>query len=183
VGSRSTPIVKNDVTVGTVRDRVWRSNAHPNRYIFGMKVVMNANQWDPSGASFNVNDLARRLRPHAFAKAAYFLGNSSKALTAVGRTEFGLNEYEDDQPERNNTWVDFRVDANAADPSGVSSATSPWVLVKTRAPEGYAVQDFGVRMLNSDFPDATSSVEVFVPGFQPKGVPADEDDDDEGDDD
>ena len=183
VGSRSTPIVKNDVTVGTLYDKVWRNGAHPNRYIFGMKVVMNADQWDPSGLAFNVNDLARRLRPHAFAQGAYYLGDSSKALIAVGRTAQGLNEYEDDQPERDNSWVDFRVDANAAETSGVSSASSPWVLVKTRAPEGYAVQSFGARVLNSDFPNPSSSVEVFVPGFQPNGVPADEGDDDEGDDD
>ncbi len=126
MGSRSTPIIKNDVTVGTLRDKVWRNNAHPNRYIFGMKVIMNADQWDPTGAAFNVNDLARRLRPHAFAEAAYLLGNSSKALIAVGRTALGLNEYEEgEQPERDNTWVDFRVDANAAESSGVSSAASP----------------------------------------------------------
>jgi hypothetical protein len=183
VGSRSTPIVKNGVTVGTLYDKVWRSGAHPNRYIFGAKVTMNANQWDPTGVAFNVNDLARRLRPHAFARAAYYLDDSTKALIAAGRTDLGLNEYEEEQPERNNTWVDFRVDANAADPSGVSSASSPWVLVKTRAPEGYDVQSFGIRVLNSDFPNPSSSVEVFVAGFQPNGVPADEDDDDEGDDD
>ncbi len=133
VSSRSTPIVKNDITIGTLHDRVWRNSAHPHRYIFGLRVVMNAAQWDPSGLAFNVNDLARRLRPHAFAKAAYFMGGSSKALIAAGRTGQGLNEYEGAQPERDNTWVDFRVDANAADPSGVSSAESPWVLVKTRA--------------------------------------------------
>src|SRR5690349_1047249 len=35
VGSRSTPLVKNDITIGTAYDRVWRSSSHPNRYIFG----------------------------------------------------------------------------------------------------------------------------------------------------
>ncbi len=118
MGSRSAPIVKNSITVGTLYDRVWRNDNHPKRYIFGMKVVMNADQWDPSGLAFNVNDLARRLRPHAFAQGAYYLDTSSKALIAVGRTQFGLNEYDEEQPERDNTWVDFRVDANAAEPSG-----------------------------------------------------------------
>jgi len=185
VGSRSTPIVKNDVTVGTLYDKVWRHKTRPNRYVFGMKVTMNSNQWDPTGLSFNVNDLARRLRPNAFARAAYYLDGSSKALIAVGRTGLGLNEYDEEQPERDNTWVDFRVDANAAEPSGSSSASSPWVLVRTRAPAGYEVHPFGVRILNSDFPNPSSSVDVFVPGFQPNGVPPpdDDDDDDEGDED
>lgn len=184
VGSRSTPIVKNGVTIGTMYDKVWQSDNHPNRYIFGMKVTMNANRWDPSRAAFNVNDLARRLRPHAFARAAYYLDDSTKALIAVGRTALGLNEYEEEQPERDNTWADFRVDANANDPDGVSSPSSPWVLVKTRAPAGYDEQPFALRVLNSDFPNPSSSAEVFVPGFQPNGVPeGDDDDDDEGDDD
>ncbi len=185
VGSRSVPIVKNDVTVGTFYDKVWRSGAHPNRYIFGMKVVMNAEQWDPSGLAFNVNDLSRRLRPHAFARAAYYLDGASKALIAAGRTSLGLNEYEEEQPERDNTWVDFRVDANAAEPVGSSSAASPWVLVKTRAPQGYALQPFGARVLSSDFEAVSDSVDVFVPSYQPNGVPAgeDDDDDDEGDED
>ncbi len=133
--------------------------------------------------SFNANDLARRLRPHAFAQAAYYLGDSTKALIAVGPHGQGLNEYEEEQPERDNSWVDFRVDANAAEPSGTSSASSPWVLVKTRAPTGYAVQPFGARILNSDTDQPSHSVEVFVPSYQPNGVPLGEDDDDEGDDD
>ena len=181
VGSRSTPIVKNDVTVGTVHDRVWRSNAQPNRYIFGMRVVMNADQWDPSGLAFNVNDLSRRLRPHAPAFGAYQLGGATKALISVGRTSFGLNEFDGAQPPRDNSWVDFRIDANAADPDGLSSPKSPWLLFRTRAPDGYAVQPFGVRVLNSDFPSISNSVEVFVPGYQPNGVPADDGGGDDGD--
>ena len=40
-------------------------------------------------------------------------------------------------------------------------------LVKTRAPQGYEVAPFGVRVLNSDFPNLSSSTVVFVAGFQP----------------
>lgn len=171
VGSRAAPIVKNDVRVGTLYDKVWRSSSDPDLYIFGLKVTVNNSQWDPSGAAFNVNDLARRLRPRAPAAGAYFMDGATKALINVGRTNEGLNEYTGAQPDRDNTWVDFRVDANAADPDGQNSPNSPWVLVKTRAPKGYAVNSFGVRVLNSDFPSISSSVEVFVPGYQPNGVP------------
>ena len=180
VGSRSTPIVKNDVRVGTLYDKVWRSSSDPNYYIFGMKVTVNTSQWDPSGQAFNVNDLARRLRLHAPASGAYFMDGSTKALLKVGRTNEGLNEYTGTQPDRDNTWVDFRVDANAADPDGTNSPNSPWVLVQTRAPKGYAVNDFGARVLNSDFATVSDSVEVFVPSYQPNGVPPP---DDGGDDD
>ncbi len=50
------------------------------------------------------------------------------------------------------------------------------MLVKTRAPKGYEVAPFGARILNSDFALPTGSVEVFVPSYQPKGVPESEED-------
>ncbi len=128
--------MKNDITVGTLYDRIWRNDSHPKRYILGMRVVLNAISGIQLGSSFNVNDLARRLRPHAFAQAGLFHGLFDEGADRRRPHASGLNEYEEEQPERDNTWVDFRVDANAAEPSGTSSAASPWVLVKTRAPTG-----------------------------------------------
>ncbi len=59
--------MKNDVTVGTFYDKVWRNNSHPKppppAHIFGMRIVLNADQWDPSGLSFNANDLVSPAAP------------------------------------------------------------------------------------------------------------------------
>lgn len=181
VASRSAPLIVNDVTVGTVFDKVWRSSANPKRYIFGTRVVLNTNQWDSSGASFNVNDLFRQTLPHKAVHVAYHLGGATKALQVAGRTVQGLNEFDGAQPDRDNTWVDFRVDANAADPDGLSSPKSPWVLTKTRAPTGFALNALGLRVLNSDVANPFDSVELFTSGYQPNGVPPPDDDDDDGD--
>lgn len=183
VASRSAPLIYNDVIIGTLYEKVWRKALQPKLYIFGMRVVMNDEQWDASGKAFNVNDLFRQTLPNRRVSIAYYQADATKALRRSGRTVQGLNEYEGDEPERNNTWVDFRVDVNAADPDGVSSPKSPWLLTKTRAPAGIVLNALGIRVLNSDVPDILDAVEFFTAGYQPDGVPPPEDDDDDDDED
>lgn len=183
VASRSAPLVKNEIVVGTVYDRVWKSG---QQYIFGMRVQLNADAYDLTGLSFNVNDLFRQLLEEQPAAVAYVMGPSTKALKKAGRTlqglkepdpqeeeeegeegEGGEEEEESNQPIRNNAWVDFRIDANAAEPNGPSSASSPWLLLKTKAPSGYSVKPFAIRALNSDFADTSEHVEVYLSGYAP----------------
>jgi hypothetical protein len=171
VASRSAPLIYNDIEIGTVYERVWRNDAKPKLYIFGTRLTMNANQWDSSGAAFNVNDVFRQTRPRKAVSVAYFLDGAIKALHAAGRTVQGLNEYEEDEPARDNTWVGFRIDANAADPDGTSSASSPWLLTKTRAPTGIELNALGLRVLNSDVADIFNAVDFYTASYQPVGVP------------
>jgi hypothetical protein len=183
VAARSAPLIYNDIEIGTVSERVWRNVAKPKLYIFGVRVIMNSNQWDSSGSAFNVNDLFRQTRPGKAVSVAYFLDGATEALHEAGRTVQGLNEFEGDEPERDNTWVDFRIDANAADPDGTSSARSPWLLTKTRAPTGISLNALGLRVLNSDVADPFDAVDFYTTSYQPNGVPPPEDDDDDDDDD
>ncbi|WP_085316507.1 hypothetical protein [Derxia lacustris] len=167
VAARSTPIVKNEVTIGTLHDRVWRRG---DAYIFGARVQLNAEPWDLSGLAFNLNDLARQLLPDEPAAIAWRPAGpqARKALLAAGRTALGLNEYEGRQPERDNGWVDFRIDVNAAEPEGDSSPSSPWLQLLTRAPAGFSVQPFAFRLLNSDLDDPENQrTEIFLSGYQP----------------
>lgn len=179
VASRSAPLMYNEVVIGTLHEKVWRDNDRPDAYIFGMRLVMNAEQWDSSGLAFNVNDVFRQTLPGRRVSVAYVLDGALKRLQRAGRTVQGLNEYEGPQPERDNTWVDFRVDVNAADPDGVSSAASPWLLARTKAPDGIVINDLGIRVLNSDFEDPFSAVAFFTPGYQPVGVPPPPDEEEE----
>ena len=179
VASRSAPLIYNDIEIGTVNERVWRNVEQPKLYIFGVRVVMNANPWDSSGTAFNVNDLFRQTLPGKAVSVAYFLDGASDSLHEAGRTVQGLNELEGDEPERDNTWVDFRIEANAADPDGTSSAQSPWLLTKTRAPTGISLNALGLRVLNSDVADPLDAVDFYTTSYQPNGVPPPEDDDEE----
>jgi hypothetical protein len=185
IAARSAPLIYNDVTVGMAYERVWRQQSNPKVHVFGLRIVMNANEWDSSGAAFNVNDLFRQAKPGKKVSVAYFLDGATKPLHEAGRTIQGLNEYEEDEPERDNAWVDFRVDVNAAELVGPSSASSPWLLMKTRAPDGVESNPFGLRVLNSDFEDAFNLIDFFTASYQPLGVPPpdDDDDDDEEEDD
>ncbi|WP_028312715.1 hypothetical protein [Derxia gummosa] len=167
VASRSTPIIKNEVTIGTLHDRVWRLGP---AYVFGTRVQLNAEPWDLSGLAFNLNDLARQVLPDEPVVIAYRQDRPAarKALIAAGRTFLGLNEYEGRQPGRDNGWVDFRIDVNAAEPEGTSSPSSPWLYVLTRAPAGHAVKPFAFRLLSSDVEDPeTERTELYLPGYQP----------------
>ena len=179
VAARSAPLIYNDIEIGTVNERVWRNVEQPNLYIFGVRVIMNANPWDSSGTAFNVNDLFRQTRPGKAVSVAYFLDGATDALHEAGRTVQGLNEFEGDEPERDNLWVDFRIDANAADPDGTSSAQSPWLLTKTRAPTGIALNALGLRVLNSDVSELLDAVDFYTTSYQPNGVPPPEDDEEE----
>lgn len=168
VASRSAPILINEVVIGTQFERVWRKVSNPKIVILGVRLVMNAEQWDDSGKAFNVNDLIRQVRRNAGVEVAYFSSGSPtpKALQYAGRTNLGLNEYVEEQPERNNAWVDFRIDANAAELAGPSRAASPWLLLKTRAPVGVALQDFAIRLLNSENPERDQN-SIPAAGYQP----------------
>lgn len=160
VASRSQPVIINGITVGTQQERVYRRPG-TNLYIFGVRLQMNADQWDETGAAFNVNDVFRQVRTDKDVEVAYNVANAgARALKRAGRSFAGLNEEE--QGERNNAWVDFRIDANA----GEGSAWSPWLLTKTRAPEGYALQDFALRLLNSEN-EAVDQNSIYALGYQP----------------
>lgn len=169
VASRSAPIIINGVTVGTQSEKVWRHCTDTTAFIFGVRLQMNAEVWDGSGLAFNVNDLLRQVRADESVAVAYYAGSpaASKLLGYAGRTNTGLNEYDTAQPPRENAWVDFRIDANAADPDGQSSPYSPWLLVKTRAPEGYALQSFALRLLNSDVEEGGDANSIYAAGYQP----------------
>ncbi|MBQ1763442.1 MAG: hypothetical protein IIZ92_11140 [Aquincola sp.] len=196
VASRSSAVVKNDVVIGQLLDRVWKRNSDAS-FIFGLQLQLNANAYDLTGLSFNANDVFRQVREDKAVAIAYYPGSALKALKKAGRTLQGLNEVppvdDDDEdaagvaavdaaadahnepiddtgprrPLRNNGWVDFRIDANAAEPQGLSSAHSPWLLVRTKAPAGYSVRPFAIRLLSSDFPDASQFTELYLSGYQP----------------
>jgi hypothetical protein len=194
VASRSSDIVKNDVVIGTLHDRVWKHA--DGTHIFGAQIRLNANAYDLTGLSFNANDFFRQVLEDKRVSVAYFQGTSTKALKRAGRTLQGLHEVPPEeeeeeatgvaaldaaadatnepidfvgpsQPVRDNDWVDFRIDANAAETTGRSSPHSPWLLVRTRAPAGFSVQPFAIRLLSSDFADSSEFVEIYLAGYQP----------------
>lgn len=172
------PIVINEVVVGDLAEYVWQDQVDSRLYVFGLRVQVNAEAWDASGRSFNVNDVMRRTLEKPVLAIAYDMDAAVKPLLHAGRTAKGLGEYEDGRhPKRDNGWLDFRVDVNAADPDGVNSPLSPWLLVRMRAPKGIEENPFAIRLLNTDGAGDKEGVEIFLPGWQPVGVEIDDDDD------
>lgn len=167
VASRSSPVEINGVVVGTQTERVWRHRTDTTLYIFGVRLQMSTAVWNETDAPFAVNDVFKQGRTDKGVAVAYFNGSpaAAKALAYAGRTFAGLNEYEEAQPPRDLAWTGFRVSVDAGR-AAAGSAYSPWLLTKTRAPEGYAIQDFALRLLNS----ADESVDqnsIYSAGYQP----------------
>lgn len=174
--SRTAPIVVNGVTVGTLHDRVWCLGTGTtcdatNTYTLGLRVQLNANAWNPSGSSFEINDFFRAIRAAASADIAYYRGSANplptvapfpatqpapgtdpdtassyKDLEVTGRTLQGLFEPSSSlqyaSKTTNNAWINFRADANMADPDvappySYNSEWSPWLVVRQVCPSGY----------------------------------------------
>lgn len=171
VATASQPIVVNEVTVGQLTEQVWQSREDAHLYVFGLRVQLNSEAWDASGRSFNINDVMRRTLNKETVRVAYDPDGAVKPLLRAGRTSKGLAEYEDGRhPKRDNTWLDFRVDVNAADPDGINSPQSPWLLARMRAPQGIEQTPFAIRLLNTDGAEPGEGVELYLPGYQPVGV-------------
>lgn len=183
--TRSANIVVNGVTIGTLYDRVWcvgtgtTCSATNKSHILGMRVKLNANAWDLSGNSFEINDLFRTIRSDDSADIAYFMGTSGstnpdtalafKFLEYSGRTLKGLNEPvggSNTVKATNNGWIEFRADTNANDPDGISSPWSPWVLVRQNCPSGFTgPQTLKVRFWQGGEEDQ-SHKEIYTSGYR-----------------
>ena len=179
MASRNEDIVRNGVVIGTVNEVVYQSQADAQEYIFGTQVVLYDVESDSTGHPFRANDVFRRTPKHRAVATAYLPLEGTLALAQTGRTVQGLNEFDERQPDRDNTWVDFRV---VVDPAGApgGASSSPWLLTKTKAPKGYSVNAVGLRLLNSDFEHPKhEAYDLFAPCYQPNGIPPGKGDDDD----
>lgn len=77
--TRSAPIVVNSITIGTLYDRVYCTGTGStcdatNTYTLAIRINLNTNAWNPSGKSFEVNDIFRAIRAAVAADVAYYRG-------------------------------------------------------------------------------------------------------------
>lgn len=86
--SRTAPIVVNGINVGTLHDRVYclgtgtTCNA-TNTYTLALRVQLNANVWNPTGRSFEINDFFRAIRASVAANVAYYRGTVNALPTSA----------------------------------------------------------------------------------------------------
>jgi hypothetical protein len=79
----------NSVVVGQLYERVWCKGTGTtcnatNTYILGQRLRLNTTAWSPTGASFEINDLFRAIRPAAAADIAYFRGTANPLPKTAG---------------------------------------------------------------------------------------------------
>lgn len=187
--ARTVGIHKNGVSVGRLFESVWTDGT--GNVIFAMRIRLNANLYDETGKAFTVTEMFRQVLPTQNVSVAYVASDTGGALKVAGRTRKGLNELPDEDddddgdgdgdrvgaavddddddhgPARDNGWVNFRATTSAADLPAGKLATSAWMLVKTRAPNGWSVQPFAIRLLESSSEDVSEHVDLYLSGYQP----------------
>lgn len=174
--------------VGKLYEKVWCHSTNgttcdsTNQFIFGMRANLNADtSWNSDGETFEINDLFHAVPSGATVDIAYFMGTvaggtnvdtaqANKYLEYAGRTKKGLGEYAASpnglNPTRNNAWIDFRADANALDPDGISSAWSPWVFARLTCPTGIDTTARTSKLrLHQGGEEGQSDIEVLLTGY------------------
>lgn len=166
--SVSRTLTAGTTTVGSLSDRVYGNGA--GTYIFGLRLDMNANTWDSTNLSFEVNDAFRS----GFSSATSVQGGYSKVditgpvtdeyARSIGRSSAGLNEsgvgtYDAD-------WVRFETDVNVDDPDGSSPGTSAWYWVKITGANGWTTASEAIRLWEGGEEDQTQ-YSIYVSGYVP----------------
>jgi hypothetical protein len=160
--SASGTITANGHNVGTHYDRVYcigadgvcaTSGEDADTYVLASRVHLLSGAWNGhSSESFEVNDTIRLIKSGVSADIAYWMGPDTggstsssdpdlalanmKWLEYSGKTQYGLHDVS--EAVRDNNYIDFRQDANASDPDGVSSEWSAWLVVRQVCNSGIA---------------------------------------------
>ena len=140
----------NGFNVGTLEDRVWK-RVGSTEHIFGMRISLNSSLWmepnasnivaDPNcniqaGQHFEVNDMFRKGYTGKTGLTVAFrestIAAAEEGLFVSGRTQEGRAVVPPlGSAVRDNNWVNFRTDANFADPDPTTRGNTKWMYVKT----------------------------------------------------
>ena len=145
-------ISANGFNVGTLEDRVWK-RVGSTEHIFGMRISLNSSLWkEPTddnmglpgtngcdgqtGQHFEVNDMFRNGYAGKTGLTVAFrestIAASEEGLFVSGRTQQGRAVVPvGGDAARDNDWVNFRTDANFADPDPTTRGNTKWMYVKT----------------------------------------------------
>ena len=146
-------ISANGSNVGTLEDRVWK-RVGSTEHIFGMKISLNSGLWtEPTddnlglintdggcngqtGQQFEVNDMFRNGYTGKTSLTVAFRESTTspaeEGLFVSGRTQQGRAVVPPvGSAVRDNNWVNFRTDANFADPDPTTRGNTKWMYVKT----------------------------------------------------
>lgn len=171
IASKSSNIVANSVTVGTLYDRYYY-NTTTGESLLAMGLDMNGNQWDPpSTETFEVNDVFRSgFSSVTTIQAGYARANVADEYSwAIGRTDEGLNEGTGTGGTSvyDTNWVRWWTDVNVDDPDGTSPGTSAWFLMKFSDEVVDIAEEEGAIRIWQGGEEGQEEYEIFMNGYVP----------------
>lgn len=185
VASAVRNIVINNVTIGTVTDRVWR-NAAATSCIYAAKIRLNGVDYNPAAAGtqyFEVNDFLRAgFRNRGSVAAAYNfvtrgLNQSDEVLYRAGLTFTSVVHQPGDSAQPltsvapiSANWVDFTSDVNYQDPDGSSMRDSSWFYVQSGCTSATPAAVTGALRLRQMGQEGQPNLEISLPGNAPAGA-------------
>ncbi|MDD1621302.1 MAG: hypothetical protein LUQ11_07455 [Methylococcaceae bacterium] len=179
-------IVINNVTIGTVTDRVLR-NAAATSCIYAAKIRLNGVDYNPAVAGtqyFEVNDFQRAgFRNRGPVAVAYNFvtrggAQSDEVLYRAGLTKTAVVHLSTDltaQPltsvaPLSTNWVDFTSDLNFMDPDGSSMRDSSWFYVQSGCTSAAPTAVTGALRFRQMGQEGQPPLEISVPGYAPAGA-------------
>lgn len=185
VASTSRNIVINNVSIGTVTDRVLR-NAAATSCIYAAKVRLNNVDYNPTAAGtqyFEVNDFLRAgFRNRGPIAVAYNfvtrgLNQSDEVLYRAGLTFTSVVHLPGDAAQPltsvapiSTNWVDFTSDVNYQDPDGSSMRDSPWFYVQSACTSAAPKAVTGALKFRQKGQEGQPDIETSIPGYAPAGA-------------
>jgi hypothetical protein len=173
------------VTVGRLRDEVWR-NAANTQCIYASKFVLFQVDYDlntPGMQTFEVNDLARAgFRNRAPVSVAYDAvtrgtGASDEVLFRAGLTATSVSHPigADDLPLTtvapiSSNWVDFTTDVNSVDPDGSSPKDSSWFYVRSGCTSAAPASLNNAIEIRETGQEGQPIITIKIPAYAPVGA-------------
>ena len=182
-------ISANGFNVGTLEDRVWKRVGSSTEHIFGMKISLNSNPWtepaddnmglagtngcnSQAGQQFEVNDMFRNGYTGKTGLTVAFRESTTspaeEGLFVSGRTEQGRAVVPPGgSAVRDNDWVNFRTDANFADPDPTTRGNTKWMYVKTTSTKTVWSVTASALRLEEGGEEGQCKYRITLSGFKP----------------
>ena len=169
----------NNITIGTLTDRVWRTGTN---CIYGARIHLDQVDYNPNQAGnqyFEVNDLQRAgwTNRGPISIAYYFGAVADEVLFRAGLTQTAVIHQPGDSAQPltsvapiSQNWVDFTSDLNSFDPDESTKPDSAWMFVKSACTTAAPTSLASAIRLRQTGQEGQPNLTITVNGYAPAGA-------------
>ncbi|MBK8816002.1 MAG: hypothetical protein IPN42_11135 [Methylococcaceae bacterium] len=169
----------NNITIGTLTDRVWRSGTN---CVYGARIHLDQIDYNPNQAGiqyFEVNDMQRAgFNNRGPISVAYYFGAvADEVLFRAGLTATAVVHQPLDPAQPltsaapiSQNWVDFTTDLNSFDPDESTKPDSSWMFVKSTCTTAAPSTLTGAIRLRQMGQEGQPNLTITINGYAPAGA-------------